>query len=63
MSNLFKLKSNNDIKFLNSHIGGDVNDTTKTFEEQLEIINDNNIDKDFNKNFNNTDIKIQLDRD
>ena len=58
MSNLFKVKSNNDIKFLNSHIGGDVNDTTKTFEEQLEILNNNNIDKDFNKNFNNTDIRI-----
>jgi hypothetical protein len=58
MSNLFNVKLNNDIKFLNSHIGGDVNDTTKTFEEQLEIINDNNLDKDFSKNFNNTDIKV-----
>jgi hypothetical protein len=58
MQNLFDKKLNNDIKFLNTHIGGDVNDTTKTFEEQLEIINDNNIDKDFNKNFNNTDIKV-----
>ena len=56
MSNLFTGKLNNDVKFLETHIGGNVDDSSKTFERQLEILKDS--DKEFNKKFNNEEIRI-----
>ena len=54
MSSLFTGKLNNDIKFMETHVGGDIDDDDKTFERQLEILK--NDDKEFNKKFNNDDM-------
>jgi len=47
------MANNENIKFISSKVGGENDDTTEEFKEQLKLIEKNN--KNFSKNYNNSE--------
>jgi len=50
------MTNNDNIKFISSKVGGDNDDSTEEFKEQLKLIEKNK--KNFSKNYNNTEPRL-----